>query len=69
MLSALLLTHVLAVGAPAVQDPMEQYMKNMVPVGKMAPNFVVNDAAGKKFELHKSFKKSKGTIVNFWFAQ
>ena len=69
MLSALILTY--AVAAPVVvQDPMAQYKKNLVPIGKQAPQFVVKDDADKPFDFHKTLKdsKAKATILNFWFA-
>ncbi|MCH7945144.1 MAG: hypothetical protein IIC73_03900 [Armatimonadetes bacterium] len=69
MLTLLLLTHVL-VTAPAMQDPMAEYKKDLVPIGTKVPNFKVKDDKGKDFELYKTFenKKTRATILNFWFA-
>lgn len=70
MLTALLLTHVLATSAPIQEDPLARIKKNMIQIGKMAPNFVVKDDSGKEFDFHKDLKKTKAkaTIINFWFA-
>ena len=69
MLTALLLTHAL-VTAPAMQDPMAEYKKDLVPIGTKVPNFKVKDDKGKDFELYKTFenKKTRATVLNFWFA-
>ena len=69
MLTALLLTHAL-MSAPAMQDPMAEFKKDLVPIGTKVPNFKVKDDKGKDFELYKTFenKKTKATILNFWFA-
>lgn len=70
MLSALLLTHVVAISATEPQDPYAEYKAKLVAVGKMAPNFIVKDDSGKEFDFHKNLKKTKAkaTIINFWFA-
>jgi len=67
MLSALLLSHVI-VTSPPIQD--SALTKNFIPVGQKAPNFVVTDDNGKKFDLYKELKtsKPKATIINFWFV-
>ncbi len=73
MLTALLLTHAL-LAAPAIQDrdqdPFAQYKVDLIPIGTKVPNFKVKDDKGKDFELYKTFKnkKTKATILNFWFA-
>ena len=70
MLTALLLTHVVATSAPVQEDPRARFKKNLIPIGKMAPNFVVKDDTGKEFDFYKNLKKTKAkaTIINFWFA-
>ncbi|MCH8979496.1 MAG: hypothetical protein IH945_09695 [Armatimonadetes bacterium] len=68
MLTALLLTHAL-MSAPAMQDPDAELTKNLIPIGTKVPNFKVKDDSGKDFDLYKTFKnkKTKATILNFWF--
>jgi len=53
-----------------MQDPMAEYKKDLVPIGTKVPNFKIKDDKGKDFELYKTFKnkKTKATIINFWFA-
>lgn len=69
MLTALLLTHAIVTAPPIEeQDRYAAFKEKMVPVGKKVPNFIVDTASGEKFDLYKSLKGSKGTIVNFWFA-
>jgi len=55
--------------APVDQDPLAKYKVDLVPIGKKVPNFKVKNDEGKDFDLYKSFNdKTKGTIINFWFA-
>jgi hypothetical protein len=69
MLSTLALACSLA--APAtLQDPYAEYKKDLVPIGKQAPQFLSKDDADAAFDFHKTIKesKAKATILNFWFA-
>ena len=69
MLSTLILA-IAVVTAPANQDPHAQYKVDLVPIGKKVPNFKVKDDNDKDFDLYETFKnkKTKATILNFWFA-
>ena len=69
MLSALILSTVVASATPVQEDPYAAYKKDLPKVGTKAPNFKVKDDNGKDFELYKSLKdkKVKATVLNFWF--
>lgn len=51
----------------APQDPMAEYMKKMVPVGKPLPDFNLKLASSGSLTLKNAIKGKKATIVNFWF--
>ena len=69
MLSTLILA-LTVLTAPVDQDPLAKYKVDLVPIGKMVPNFKVKDDNDKDFDLYKTFKNknTKATILNFWFA-
>ena len=78
MLSAIILAQVIAtttpmapsLDMPVAQDPYAAYKTDLVPIGTKVPNFTVKDDNDKDFDLYKTFKnrKTKATILNFWFA-
>ncbi|MEW5883593.1 MAG: hypothetical protein AB1725_05145 [Armatimonadota bacterium] len=52
-------------GAPAPQ--LEQYEANLIPVGTKVPDFELQTPNGAKLKLLETLKKSKVTVINFWF--
>ena len=69
MLTALLLTHMVATSATVPQDRYAELKKNLIPIGTKVPNFKVKDDNGKDFDLYTFLKntKTKATVLNFWF--
>lgn len=77
MLSAIILAQVITMASPmapsldlpVAQDPYAAYKKNLIRIGKKVPNIKVKTDEGNDFDLYKTFNdKTKGTIINFWFA-
>lgn len=51
--------------APAPQ--LEQFEAKLIPVGSKVPDFELQTPDGAKVKLLETLKKSKVTIINFWF--
>jgi hypothetical protein len=50
--------------------PFPQYEEleaNLIPVGKKIPDFELQTPDGAKVKLLETLKKSKVTVINFWF--
>ncbi|GIV01613.1 MAG: hypothetical protein KatS3mg015_0443 [Fimbriimonadales bacterium] len=54
------------VAAPA-QSSIQELEKNLIPVGSKVPDFELETPDGSKIKLMETLKKSKVTIINFWF--
>ena len=48
------------------QDQNPRNTAKMFEVGEQVPNFTVEDVQGGKFDLYKSIKDKKATLLNFW---
>lgn len=52
-------------GAPAPQ--YQELEANLIPVGNKVPDFELQTPGGEKIKLLETLKKSKVTVINFWF--
>ncbi|HXH60273.1 MAG TPA: hypothetical protein VNI20_02835 [Fimbriimonadaceae bacterium] len=69
MITAAVLTcAVLTARVQQQTDPFARYKADLPKIGTVAPDFKTTNDKGDTYELHKSFKNAKGTLLNFWFA-
>ncbi|MER3462070.1 MAG: hypothetical protein C4340_04830 [Armatimonadota bacterium] len=66
MLTTILVATTLTLAAAPVPQ-LEEYEANLIPVGKKVPDYELRTPDGTKLKLHETLKKSKVTVINFWF--
>lgn len=66
MLTTILAATTLAFAA-APSPQFEELEANLIPVGKKIPDFELQTPDGTKVKLLETLKKSKVTVINFWF--
>ncbi|MEM4409997.1 MAG: hypothetical protein QXI19_14785 [Candidatus Caldarchaeum sp.] len=58
---------VMGTPSPSWYQGIEEFEKNLLPVGAKVPDFTLKTPDGEEVKFPEVFKKNKATILNFWF--
>ncbi len=68
-MTALLALSLSVMASPSLSLPqgIEEFEKNLLPVGAKVPDLTLKTPEGKEVKFSEVFKKNKATLINFWF--